>query len=286
MSHRQHHFVPRFLLEQWCSGDLGKLVSFRYANGRLIHSPCSPKAVGKLQDLYSIQRSAGEPNVVVEKDFFGPQVDDPAAVVHQKMLAQGVSCLTIEDKKKWSPFLISLMLRVPRMVKRIRERGREVLGAGLDETPDEYAEVRGDNPAPTLRKWVEATNPDILDDLGIMTLPHLVFSERLNLPVLNVTWGIRSVEPARHNLLIGDHPLILVGAFEREFLLAIPIAPRKLFFAYNDPASFGKMLEFGVDELVKRANVSTVEAAERYVFATSASQESFVKKYLRKPSQT
>ena len=282
-SHVEHHFVPRFLLEQWHTPPDQKLSSFRWANGDLIMRRYKAKSVAKERHLYSMERSSPQPDVKVEREFWGPHIDDPASVVHAKMLRDGVGSLDVEEKKTWAPFLVSLMLRGPAMIRKIRERGREILGAGLDERPDEYMQRRGDAPEATLRKWVEKHSPDVFDDVGIMTLPELAFSEKLNLRLLNSTWAIRSVGAAKYDLLIGDRPLIIAGTLETSFLIALPVAPRKVFFACNEEATFENIKGHDSDALVGGCNVSSVAGAERYVYGTNDRQESFVKKYLRPP---
>jgi len=186
VSHANQHFVPKFLLEQWHTPPDDKLTAFRWVHGHLVSRRYKAKAVAKERHLYSLERSKVEPNVKVERDFLGPHIDDPAALVHAKILKQGVSSLTRDEKMIWSPFLISLMLRGPAMVAHLRKRGREILSAGLDEAPEEYLAARGSEPEATLREWVEKYQPDVLDDLGVMTLPRLARSAKLNLAVLNV----------------------------------------------------------------------------------------------------
>lgn len=283
-THIEQHYVPRFLLEQWHTSPDDKLTSFRWEHGQLISHRYKAKSVAKEPHLYSMERSQTVPDVKVEKEFLGPHIDDPAALVHAKMLKEGINGLNLVDKKAWSPFLVSLMLRGPTMIQHIRERGRDILSASLDKDPDEFLAIRGNEPEATLREWVEKHMPDVLDDLGVMTLPELAFSEKLNLALLNVTWGIRSVHPARFDLLIGDRPLIVGGTFETSFLVALPISPTKIFFALNSEETLVNMKGRNHDEIVRSANLSTVADAERYVFATNIRQERFVKKFLREPN--
>jgi hypothetical protein len=230
-----------------------------------------------------MERSQPQPDVKVEREFWGPHIDDPAALVHAKLLGSGVSGLSLDEKKAWSPFLISLMLRGPSMMRHIRKRGREILSAGLDKDPHEFLEARGNEPEATLREWVEKHMPDVLDDLGVMALPDLAFSERLNLALLNVTWGVRSVHEARFDLLTCDRPCIVGGTFETSFLVALPISPTRMFFAFNNEQTFENLRKRDHNEFVRVANLSTVAAAERYVYATNVQQKSFVKKFLRPP---
>jgi len=283
-THVYHHFVPRFLLEKWHTSPDEKLTSFRWENGRLVNTRYKAKSVAKEPHLFSMERSLTVPDVKVERDFWGPHIDDPAAKLHAKMLSEGISGLSLEDKQVWSPFLVSLMLRAPAMIRHIRKRGRELLSASLDRDPEEYLAKRGEDPEKTLREWIENHAPDTLDDLGVMTLPELAFSEKLNLALLNVTWGIRSVHPARFDLLIGDRPLILGGTFETSFIVALPISPTKIFFAYSNEETLDNMKRYSHDQFVRTANLSTVVAAERYVFATNSQQNCFVKKFLRAPN--
>lgn len=279
-SHAEQHFVPRFLLEQWHTPPDEKLTYFRWTHGRLVSHRRKAKSVAKERHLYSMERSKLEPDVRVEKDLWGPHIDDPAALVHSKMLSSGIRELSLEDRKAWSPFLVSLMLRGPSMVRHIRERGREILSVGLDEGPDDYLEVRGIEPEATLRQWVEKHIPDVLDDVGVMALPELAFSQRLNLALLNVTWGIRSVRAARFNLMFSDRPLIVAGTLESSFLVALPISPTKIFIALNNEMTYQNIVRWEHDDFVRSANFSSVSSAERYVYATSARQESFVAKFL------
>lgn len=282
VSHANQHYVPRFLLEQWHTPPDNKLTAFRWTDKHLLNHRYKAKSVAKERHLYSLERSKGEPDVQVERDFLGPHIDDPASVVHAQLLSHGVSNLTREEKMTWSPFLISLLLRAPPMIAHLRKRGREILSAGLDVAPEEYLVVRGTEPETTLRGWVEKHQPDVLDDLGVMTLPKLVQSNKLNLAILNVTWVTRALDRSKFDLLIGDHPLILSGSFETRFLLALPLSPRRMFLAFNDNRTFENIKSFDDTGFVRMANVSTVSSAERYVYAPNAIQEPLIKKLLRR----
>lgn len=283
-SHAEHHFVPRFLLEKWHTAPDEKLTSFRWANGQLTSHRYKAKSVAKERHLYSMGRSGAVPDTRVEKEFWGPHIDDPASVVHAKILAEGVASLNDNEKKDWSPFLVSMMLRGPAMIAHMRQRGRTILAEGLDANPDDYLEVRADAPEATLREWIERHAPDVLDDLGVMALPELAFSERLNHAVLNSRWATRSVDGSRFNLLISDKPIIQGGKLESSFLLALPISPTRVFLAFNNEKTFENLSLVGRDEFVRTTNYSTVTAADRYVFGTNRSQEAFVRKFLRLPA--
>jgi hypothetical protein len=224
-----------------------------------------------------MQRSKATPDARAERDFLGPQIDDPAALVHKEILGTGVRSLTDEDKQTWSAFLVPLMLRGQSMMLHMRARGRAILGAGLDETPDEYQAVRGDDPAPTLRAWIEKHHPDQLDDLAVLALPELVFSQKLNLPLLNgCTWATRRLSTAPHDLLMSDRPLIYVGTLDKRFIVALPMA----FFAVKPRETWDNIAKLTDRAIVRELNLHICQTADQYVYSTGVAQELFIKKHL------
>lgn len=282
-AYRQHHYVPRFLLEQWQTPPDNKLSHFERTYGQFIHNRYKAKSVAKTEHLYSIEKLRDmAPNVGIEEKFFGPIVDDPASVAHKLILKLGVRALNDENKYSWSRFLVSLLLRTPLMVEEIRERGRKVLTKGLSEEPEEYLGIRGDTPEETLYEWVVKNMPHVLEDLGVMSLSELVQSKLLNGAVLKSTWAVRTFNDPRFDLLIGDNPLIYVGTFDTSFLLALPISPIHIFLAFNNPQTLDNLASRDEKNLIREANISSVSQANRYVYATNEKQRSFIDKYLRR----
>ena len=138
-THGNHHYVPAFLLRQWQAMETGKLREFSWGgDGRLLISERSAKRVANLRHLYSARRSEDQPDSALERDYLGPHVDDPAAVVHDQMLKTGLQGFDEDQARIWSRFLVAQMLRVPAMVERARQRGNEILRATLDVAPEEY----------------------------------------------------------------------------------------------------------------------------------------------------
>jgi len=74
-----------------------------------------------------------------------------------------------------------------------------------------------------------------------------------------------------------------VGTFETSFLIALPISPTNIFFAFNNEETLENLKGRGHDEFVRAENLSTTVSADRYVFSTNARQEHFVQKFLRVP---
>ena len=288
MKHANQHYVPAFLLRQWQTPPDSKLTVMRWANGQLLQSRLKAKSVGKERHLYSMQRDQPVPNPVVEHTFMTPFVDEPAAVVHAKILRRGVRSLTERDKVHWSNFIVSLLLRGPGMMRVMRAKGRAVLQASTDSAPDEYQAVRGTAPEGTLTDWVRANAPWLFDDLAVLTLPDLVMSKLLNSAFLGPksAWATRDVNSSPHDLLVGDTPLVYRGTFETSFVVALPISPTRCFFAFNNPTTWENIALQPAPTLARAINSDTVSQAQAAVFSTGAAQARFVERHLRQPASS
>lgn len=281
-AYQRHHYVPRFLLEQWQTSPDNKLSHYEWIRGQLIQNRYGAKSVAKAEHLYSIQKICNaSPNVALEEKFFGPVIDDPASVVHKLILNAGIQSLTVKNRYSWSLFLISLLLRLPHKIEEVREKGRKILIKGLHESPEEYSSIRRSETEETLYEWVIKNHPYVLDDLGVMSLPDLVQSKVLNGAVLNSTWAVRKFDQSRFDLLISDNPMIYAGTFETSFLLALPISPSQIFLAFNNPTTLENLAHRDSRSLIREANISSVSQAYKYVYATNEKQRSFIEKYLR-----
>ena len=285
-SHAVHHYVPVFLLKEWQSPPGDKLSCFQWLQGRLLHKRYKAKSVAKLEGLYKLGgRQPGQENSL-ERDYLGPALDSPAALAHQAILTRGVRILDGQGKAAWVRFLVSLLLRTPDQVEDVRRIGRESLIAELKKAPEEYTAVRGDDPAESLMDWVEQNAPAVFDDLGVASLPSLVESEQLNDALLRANWATRTFAPGCVSLLIGDKPLTYLGTMARSFLIVLPIAPDRVFTAFNHPQLWHALRGRSDAEVAKKVTRHAMDTAVQYVDGKDAGQARFIERYLRKPVAT
>ncbi len=283
-SHENHHFVPVFLLKQWHTPPDDKLSCFSWLRGRLHHKRYKAKSVGKEEGLYTLIGVADSERNAIERDFMGPEIDEPAANAHQTLLATGVNGLNGDQKAAWSRFIVSLMVRTPDQVQAIREKGRHKLRETLEADPQEYETVRNANPAGTLWEWLQLSNPHVIENFGISVFTEMMDSELLNGAVMNGWWATMPLGTSRFDLLIGDRPLIYVGKMSERFVVALPIAPRRLFVAVDSKETWRRADAESANVITKKANRDTVTRAVEYAYATNTLQERFVERYLRKPT--
>lgn len=276
-SHVQHHFVPRFLLEEWAGADR-RLTVFRWAAGRLLDSRCSPKAVAKVQHLYSLNRSSPIPDVRLEKEFFGPKLDDLAAPIHRLLLAEGVASVSNEQRVDWSRFLLAQMIRVPATMALIRRLGRDFM-------LEEFRTMATNAGLPVAAEiWLEGGRRDTLDDEGMKVLRRFIESPQFNRDIVFGEWAVITIERGDVDTLLSDSPLAYLGELkENAFMLMLPLSPRKLFVCASAPEGLAKATNNDGCKFVKATNRQLVKQAGEYVYTTGLFHEPLVRKHLRRP---
>src|SRR4051794_10095323 len=122
-SHDAHHFVPGFILREWQTPPDDKLSAFHWIHGKLLHERYKAKSVGKERGLYSLHGQSGNRDNVLEREYFTREIDGPAAPVHRRIIVDGLTSLAAEERVTWGRFIVAQMLRAPRMIADLKDRG-------------------------------------------------------------------------------------------------------------------------------------------------------------------
>ncbi|OWQ48151.1 DUF4238 domain-containing protein [Roseateles noduli] len=281
-THKEHHFIPRFLLSRWEGNANGRLSAMRWLRGDISEKRYKARSVAKERDLYAIGRERGEPNQVLEREFMTLHVDEPASQVHRAILDDQLNRLTEQQQYAWTLFLVSLALRGPGTVAHVRARGIEALGDELDTGPDDFLDSRGPQPEASLRRYVEKNSPDLLNDFGTRSLPTLIQTSALNRTIFEASWVTRRFTGTSERLLIGDRPLTLFGALNDNFLLYLPVAPDRAFLAFNSRETARRIVKKGDVVFLRELNRFMVEQASVYVYGTDLAHKRLLQARLAK----
>ncbi len=285
-THQQHHYVPAFLLKQWHSQRDARLTQFRWAHGQVKTIRHSAKHVAKARHLYSALRNEEQPDIALERDYLTPHVDEPASIVHAKMLNDGLASFTSDEAIVWARFLVAQLVRIPHMVEHMRVRGREILMDGLNERPEQYQAIRGDAPESSLVEWLQTHSPSVYEDLGVKAMPSIIESSLLNGAVLEAQWALVDIKHSKIDLVIGDRPLMRYGPLSDKLLLAMPVSPRKLFLVYSQSQTIRKIMRQDHTSVARTTNKDMVSRASQFVYGTDETSLPLVKKFLFQPVST
>lgn len=245
----------------------------------MLESRCSPRSVAKVQHLYSLNRSSREPDVRLEKEFFGPKLDDLAAPIHRLLLTSGVAAVSSEQRVNWSRFLLAQMIRVPSSMAFIRGLGRDFM---LEQFRF-MAAIAGRPEAADI--WLRPERRDTLDDEGMKVLRRFIESPEFNRDIVFGEWAIINIGKGDIDTLLSDSPLAYLGDLkENAFMLMLPLSPRKLFVCASATSDLAKVTTNDARKFVKATNRQLVKQAGEYVYATGIIHTPLVRKHLRRPA--
>lgn len=277
-SHRQHHYVPAFLLREWERGVEPRLVQFARVQGRLLASPYKAKSVAKEEYLYATGMASGTPDVSLERDYLGPEVDDRAAVSHQLLLQH--KRLTAQQSTDWVRFLAAALLRHPDSVAFGRGFGPSLLEQYPDVIPERGEVFDPTGPHLALQKWLQSRPSDMGRDLSMKLLPSLIDDPQFHQSLLG-EWLVLDFSTAPVELLIADRPLIYnPNPNKQAVLYALPLSPKKCFFSLIGPGLNRHINTMSKSTLARRLNKAAVQQAVEYVYAADTSQQAFVERHL------
>jgi hypothetical protein len=276
----KNHFVPQFALEYWAEGD-GKVPYFSRHRGRVNCGRLAPKFTGYDDDLYAFRHVAAERRHAVEQRFFSP-LDSAAAPIYARLERREQFEFGEEERRVWAMFLVAGIARVPEKIEKARRIGARHLVSALEEDPEEYLSVKGNEPEATFLDWVKNNQPGMLENVGLSHLTQFLADRKNVQPYMDLDWTVHSVAHADVELLLGDRP---VWTHKRpsdpDFMAVMPLSPRSLFVAANSKPLVQRLIDAGPSSLVRLANETIVQHAQLRIYGRA--EVSFIDRCLREP---
>jgi hypothetical protein len=192
----KHHYIPVFYLKQW-RDSTKRVIEFSRPYKSIVKTRnVDPDGTGYVRGLYRMPGVADEHAEIIEQTFF-KRVDDQAAIALQKLLKTDLMGWSLELRKSWTLFLLSLFMRSPKIVA-------DALAAITDGLPAEWAEIQ--------RKWeidkpeeppLEDYNSIIGQQYSLLALRRFIANDEIGLLLLNMVAGtnvgpVEDAIPARH----------------------------------------------------------------------------------------
>lgn len=137
-----HHYVPRFYLRKWYLARKKYFLRYKRNRNGLLQSYKKPsKTTCDAIGLYLIQPDGllpqSKPSNEIEAHFLTKEIDNPAAMIHAKILSQGISSLSREDRLTWARFISSLIERSPKRIDQIVKTSEDEIAQMLLRLPPE-----------------------------------------------------------------------------------------------------------------------------------------------------
>jgi hypothetical protein len=282
----KHHYLPVFYLNQWAGSD-GKLVRYHRPFRDVVASPITPANTGYEERLYRLEGYRPQFTNAVEKEYMAKVVDDPAAKALKVILGDDYSKMKPEIAVNWTRFLMSLLFRTPHMVEHITKEAERNLRNNFQKNPEDYDSVRTDAHPPTLMGWVERYTPTLFTEAGKSFLPGIIDNPKVGNAILQMGWWTWTLDDqiTFPDLLTSDSPVFMSHGLKYDScVIALPISPRRAFFATRNSATFNGLIAHGPARVAKELNASMVNQAQKAVFGSSDRHLRFVENRLRRVS--
>jgi hypothetical protein len=287
-THSKHHFVPEFYLRAWATPDESqaeRLTYFQWMPGRLHVARISPKGAAHQVDLYAGVDKDGKKTQVVEKEYFGPKVDGPAAPVISKMISGGQP-LSEAEAGVFARYVVAQRVRTPGYVEHVRSEAAlavSEMAAGLEA---DYQALRHEGLPASLNDFIRQHMSHLKDFVGVQSLPRLIEQPALLAALLEFEWGWGPLHAGDQTLLTSDRPVVFTkGLSDPNCVVALPLSPLVAVFAMKDPQRLRDLLERPARDLVHGLNTNVVMQAKRFVYARDELQRAFVEQHFKTPER-
>jgi hypothetical protein len=217
---------------------------------------------------------------VIEREFFG-DIDTAGAAARDALVEKGPERLTGEERCDFARLMMSLEARRPPVLDKLKGETAEAFAVGLDTDPQILAAMEAFGQIGKPSELYERLTGTTLHDRAVSMVQRLTDNENVGQRFINAVWRVVALGVGDGTFVLGDRPLIRFGGFDaREAVWVLPLAPRRLFLAANDPAVLRHLLNRPAHRFCRAVNVSTALQAERYVFSTNPLHASWLGKYL------
>ena len=278
---RIHHYVPRFLLRPWTvDGQLHGYYWDKFKQCVRVRR-LGVSAFCHQLDLLSLETSL-VPSDALENQFFG-RIDDLGAKAVAKLIDDGPTGLSAEERCDFGRLILSLDARRPVGVATIKEDGAQCFESELGNDPEIREaferECIDEKPA----EYVFSVSRVSLADRALLLIQQLVDNPKVGKVFINAHWRVFQLGRGDGSFLLSDRPLIRTEGYDRpKTVWALPLSPRTLFVASNSPSVIKSFESRTPLQLRKRVNESSLNQVDRYVFMTDEANLPLVTKHLKK----
>jgi hypothetical protein len=268
----KHHYVPAFYLKQWAGSPHGRIVEFSRPFKNIVKPRwTSPDGTGYIRGLNLISTLPPEQaerfeTVILQK------VDGLASSALQKLLSDHKTPWTPKPRSAWTRFLVSILLRNPEALNRAIRYMQNPAGPDADKSRKIYDEAKGPNDLP-FEEFLKLHGKQA----ALLAILQLLNNKKLGTHINTMTWSVLILDNVRFPLLTSDRPLITTnGVGLPNSHIIMPLSPTKVFVAINDLAELARLQSLTPKDLAESINLTVVNNAVSYVWATNERQLRFV----------
>ncbi|EGD60689.1 hypothetical protein Y88_1770 [Novosphingobium nitrogenifigens DSM 19370] len=279
----RHHFLPRFYLARWRHAE-GKVVTYSRQRGRLYVRDYAPKEIGAQRGLYALKGAPAGQRNALERDFMGPEVDDPASQALRLLLSETPVDLPMDMRQSWVRFLMSLFVRLPVQLADIRADAARTLREEFAAKLEEYEAIRRPGDPESFLEWIETKDPGhLFEDFGTSLIPDMIAIPNMNHDIMGMDWRVCHFKDGPYGFLTCDFPIcMLPGLAHPDCLISLPLSPTAVFLAAYNSDLLDRLTVLQPPTLIDAVNRLSISSAQDYVYADSRYHHELIDRLLRR----
>jgi len=276
---RKHHYIPVCYLKQWAHTDDSRLCEHKFVTGQGVKPRRThPEGTGYQVDLYRTDGVPGEVAHHLENRFMR-LVDDDAARALGKIVSGDKTEWTQRLRSGWTRFILSLLFRNPETVAHVKRQIVAIWTEGVKALRANWSERRTANDPETFEEFFAKTNPHAVHIAATNFLTEIIDNKNIGPVIFDMKWTRIDLGRSSLQLLTSDRPLDMpLGLGDPESYIALPVSPRLLFLAAHDAKIGDTLGRANPTQVVKNINKVVVQQARRFVWGSSDSQLTFIKR--------
>lgn len=281
LKQEKHHYIPQFYLRPWLDAD-DKLEEYGRAppSNQIRSRRRGTDSTGFVYNLYTLPGTTEDTKQNVERVFFG-KVDTDAAKVRDKLLA-GAS-LSLPDRYNWARFILSLILRNPEEVLKMKVGVNAIFDQPDAELQAKYLKFREPHEPATAEEAIRQHYPEAPDRSALLIGTQLIQNQKAMQTIAGMSWSIIRTDTASRRLVTSDRPVVMTGGLLRlDGHICLPISPRHLFVACTLKPTMDAFLRAPKSKLVRESNAQQIGQARRHVYGWDKSDLAEVRRGISK----
>ncbi|OJU58970.1 MAG: hypothetical protein BGO08_04595 [Altererythrobacter sp. 66-12] len=205
------------------------------------------------------------------------RIDDAGAKALDALLTDGRALRDNTVRRDWAVFLRSMLVRTPFQMAgtlaSLEQIWRDV------DVSEQYAAIFKPGMPETATEFLEALNPSQAKESAFQLFAGAMADDQTTHHIMKLPWRIFDCSTADYQLLLSDHPVVLVPLETSDGHIAMPLSPTKFLVAAANDRTKAIADSIPPKRAVRIMNTFTVRRAQHCVIASDRAQDAFIRKH-------
>jgi hypothetical protein len=205
-------------------------------------------------------------------------VDNAASIIHEKLINQGVTALSDDDRINWVIFVNSLIERSPNRLSDIKSKAANIPSKIISE-------LKQRSPSTTLQPAMQAIidrmdSTSVVHNTVLSALVRYIVDEPFIRYVTEMEWLTIDIPKGQDHFLTGDTPVVINAGDSMTpiYMLSIAISPRRLLIMHKRSPEFDIQL---CKKMVICHSIMLTKQTEKHLVSSKKLTDSEYIKYNR-----